>query len=102
LNHPKAVDADIALNFVMPDVDEKFSMTVSNGVMNYLIDDQDDNAQATITIDRATLDNINLGQLALADAVTNGSVTVDGDPAQLKEFVSLLDTFEFWFNIVTP
>jgi alkyl sulfatase BDS1-like metallo-beta-lactamase superfamily hydrolase len=27
---------------------------------------------------------------------------VDGDVAALQETLSLLDNFEFWFNIVTP
>jgi alkyl sulfatase BDS1-like metallo-beta-lactamase superfamily hydrolase len=28
--------------------------------------------------------------------------SIDGNPEKLVEFLSLLDTFEFWFNIVTP
>ena len=27
---------------------------------------------------------------------------ISGDRAKLEEVVSYLDTFEFWFNIVTP
>jgi hypothetical protein len=29
-------------------------------------------------------------------------VTVSGDAGQLRDLLSLSDTFEFWFNIVTP
>ncbi|OSP55212.1 alkyl/aryl-sulfatase [Pseudoruegeria sp. SK021] len=102
LNHPEAAGKEIALNFVMPDVDEQFSLTVTNGVMNYTIGNQADTVDATVTMDRAVLDNVNLGQTTLMDAMTDGSVTVDGDSGKVEEFVGLLDGFEFWFNIVTP
>lgn len=102
LNHPEAAGKEISLNFVMPDVDEEFSLTISNGVLNYILSDQADDVDATITIDRAVLDDINLQLTTLADAVSDGRVNVDGDQAKLVEFVALLDTFEFWFNIVSP
>ena len=43
-----------------------------------------------------------LQQTTLDAAVGAGDVTVEGDQAKLGELVSYLDTFEFWFNIVTP
>lgn len=102
LNHPEAVDSDIALNFVMPDVDEDFVVEVRNGVLNYTLGAQDDAAHATVTMDRTTLDDINLGVVTLDQAVADGDVTVEGDAAKASEFVGLLDSFDFWFGIVTP
>ncbi|MCL4857855.1 MAG: hypothetical protein KJZ93_00550 [Caldilineaceae bacterium] len=29
-------------------------------------------------------------------------VKIEGNQAKLVEFLSLMDNFEFWFNIVTP
>ena len=37
-----------------------------------------------------------------ADLVADGSILVEGDTASLVDFFGLLDTFEFWFDIVTP
>nr|PZN82393.1 MAG: hypothetical protein DIU57_11785 [Pseudomonadota bacterium] len=34
--------------------------------------------------------------------MSSGDVRVNGNQEKLKELVSYLDTFEFWFNIVTP
>ena len=102
LNHPKAAGKKITLNFVMPDVDEKATIIVKNGVMNYTIGKQADAADATVTIDRSVLDQINLGQTTLQKAIENGSVSVAGNKQKVEEFVGLLDTFQFWFNIVTP
>lgn len=102
LNHPKAAAEVITLNVTMPDREQKFVIYVENGVMNYTLDKHDDAADATITLDRAVLDEINLGQLTIDQAIAEGNVTVDGDPTKFRTFTSLLDTFEFWFNIVTP
>lgn len=102
LNHPEAADSDIVLNLVMPDIGEEVLLTVSNGVMNYTLGETAEDADATVTLDRAVLDAINLGQTTLTAAMEEGSITIEGDAAKAEEFVGLLDTFEFWFNIVTP
>lgn len=102
LNHPEAAGKEIALNFVMPDVGDEFEVTVTNGVMNYTLDSQAEDVDATVTLNRTVLDNINLGQTTMMAAIGDGSVTVDGDAQKVEDFVGLLDTFEFWFNIVTP
>lgn len=102
LNHPKAVDRTIYLNFILPDVKQKFTLSVTNGVMNYTIDRQNPQADATVTLNRSLLDDINLRQATLSDAIAAGQVKLDGNRQKVVEFVSLLDTFDFWFNIVTP
>jgi alkyl sulfatase BDS1-like metallo-beta-lactamase superfamily hydrolase len=102
LNHPNAAGKVITLNVVMPDVKEKFVIYVENGVMNYTLDEQDNWADATVTLDRAVLDDINLRQTTLNQAITDGEVRIDGDADQFGNFVAMLDNFEFWFNIVTP
>ena len=38
----------------------------------------------------------------VADAISKGDVKIDGSRAKLEEMLSYLDTFEFWFKIVTP
>ncbi len=101
LNHPKAADADIKLNFELPDVGERFLVEIGNGVMNYTMGIQDDEAGASVTLDRSTLNRINLQQQSFPDAIKAGDVRIDGDPKQLMAFLGLLDSFDFWFDIVT-
>jgi alkyl sulfatase BDS1-like metallo-beta-lactamase superfamily hydrolase len=55
-----------------------------------------------VTLTRDTLNDIILKQTTLADAISAGDVNIDGDQAKLEDLVSYLDTFQFWFNIVTP
>ncbi|MDP0927879.1 alkyl sulfatase dimerization domain-containing protein [Paracoccus onubensis] len=102
LNHPKADGRKITLNFVFPDLDKTYLLELENGVLNHSEGSRSDQADTTITLDRATLDAITLQQTTMQEAVQAGKVSVEGDPAKLQEVMSLLDTFGFWFNIATP
>lgn len=102
VNGPKAADKTITLNFVFPDTKQRYLVELSNGALSHLANRQAKNADATVNIDRETLDEIVLGGTTLEKAITTGKVRVDGDAKKLDELVSLLDRFEFWFNIVTP
>ena len=102
VNGPKAADKTITLNFVFPDTKQRYLVELSNGALSHLANRQAKNADATVNIDRETLDEIVLGGTTLEKAITTGKVRVDGDAKKLDELVSLIDRFEFWFNIVTP
>jgi alkyl sulfatase BDS1-like metallo-beta-lactamase superfamily hydrolase len=102
LNGPKAAAAKAVLNFDFGDTGGKYLIELENGVLNHTADRQADDADATVTLARDTLNDIILKQTTLADAIGAGDVKINGDQAKLEEVVSYLDTFEFWFNIVTP
>ncbi len=102
LNAEKAGDAHITLNFDFGGTDGKYLVELENGVLNNTAGIQADKADATITLDRASLDEIVLGGTTLDKAVADGKVKISGDGAKLGQVMSMLDNFEFWFNIVTP
>jgi alkyl sulfatase BDS1-like metallo-beta-lactamase superfamily hydrolase len=102
LNGERAGDAHIAINFDFGDPEGTYMVELVNGVLNHTAGAQADDADAKLTLSRDTLNSIMLHQTTLDDAVSAGDVTVEGDQAKLTELVSYLDTFEFWFNIVTP
>jgi len=102
VNGPKAADKSITLNFVFPDTKQRYVVELSNGALSHLANRQAQNADATVRLDRATLNEIVLGGTTLEKEITAGKVRVDGDAKKLDELVVLLDKFEFWFNIVTP
>ncbi len=102
LNAEKAAGAIARLNFDFTDTGQKYFVELENGVLNHTSDMQASDADVTLSLKRATLDNIMLRQETLDDAVSSGDVKLDGDKAKLTELVSYLDTFPFWFNIVTP
>ncbi|WP_077967414.1 alkyl/aryl-sulfatase [Ensifer adhaerens] len=102
LNREKAGDNKITLNFDFGEEDGKYLVQLENGVLNNTPDRQAEKADATITLERASLDSIVLGETTLDKAMSDGKIKVDGDSAKLVEVMSMMDNFEFWFNIVTP
>ena len=102
LNGPKADGKRIVLNFDFTDTKEKYEIEMTNGVLNHTSGRQAANAEATITLTRETLNQIVLQETTLKDAIESGKVKIAGNQAKLHEMLSYLDSFEFWFNIVTP
>ena len=102
LNTAKAGAAQVTLNFDLGDSGGQYLVELENGVLNHTADAQAEDADATVTLSRDALNGIILQQTTLADAINAGDVEIEGDQAKLEEVVSYLDTFEFWFNIVTP
>jgi alkyl sulfatase BDS1-like metallo-beta-lactamase superfamily hydrolase len=102
LNATKAGDATAKLNFDFGNSGGTYLVELENGVLNHTAGRHGDDADATITLSRDTLNRIILGETKLADAISSGDAKVSGNQAKLGEVVSYLDTFEFWFNIVTP
>ncbi|MBP8948538.1 MAG: MBL fold metallo-hydrolase [Candidatus Promineofilum sp.] len=99
---PRAAGKTIVLNAHFTDIAERYVLTIENGVLNYARGKHADHADASLTTTRATLDQIALGEATAAEKLAAGEATIEGDPAKFVEFLSMLDTFEFWFNIVTP
>ena len=71
-------------------------------MLNYVANKQLPDAQATITLTRAALNDILLKKATMDAKIASGELKVKGDFKKLNELMLLLDHFEFWFNIVTP
>ena len=99
---PKAEGKVITLNANFTDINEQYLLVVENGVLNHSKGQQSAQADATLTLTRTALDQVVLGEATLADKLASGEVKIDGSQEKLIEFLSLIDNFEFWFNIVTP
>jgi alkyl sulfatase BDS1-like metallo-beta-lactamase superfamily hydrolase len=102
LNGPKANGKTITLNFNFTDTNQQYVLGLENSAIHHSKNKQADNADATITLKRETLNDVLLGNGTLNDKIESGEIRVDGDNTKLDELVSMLDTFDFWFNIVTP
>ena len=102
LNGPDAAGRRIVINFEFSDRSEQYLVTLENAVLHHAAGKHSETANATVTLSRP-------GFLAMmmmgvpVDALLAGDlISIDGDAAAVAELVGLLDTFEFWFNIVTP
>jgi alkyl sulfatase BDS1-like metallo-beta-lactamase superfamily hydrolase len=99
---PKAEDKIMTLNINLTDIEDQYVLTVENGVLNYAEGKQADQPDATLTTTRVALDQVLLGEASLADKLATGEANIVGSQEKLIDFLSLMDNFEFWFNIVTP
>ena len=102
LNGPKAEGKTIKMNLNLPDTKDKYLLVVQYGVLQYHKDQQAKDADASITMNRDTLNEIIGGKLKVEQGVTKGSIKLDGDAKKFEEFVSLLDTFDPWYQVVLP
>ena len=102
LNGPAAAGRNIILNFSFTDSGDQYVVDVSNGVLHHWAGRQRETADATIRLGRNGLIALILLGRSVQSLSESGIIEIDGDQAVLEELVSLLDDFEFWFDIVTP
>lgn len=102
INGEKAANAQAVFNVDLGADGGKYKLELENGVLNHSADAQASNADASITLNRATLNKIILKEESLKQAEEKGDVQISGNHAKLEEFLGYLDSFDFWFNMVTP
>ncbi|MGR2769169.1 alkyl/aryl-sulfatase [Photobacterium ganghwense] len=101
INPEKAAGKTFSINIDFTDLKEKYTLSMENSVLNYT-SKVADKADASLTLSKSTLDDIQLGNITLEKAIADGDVKVNGDSQVFQDFVGMLDKFDFWFNIVTP
>ncbi|HBS5978909.1 TPA: MBL fold metallo-hydrolase [Klebsiella variicola] len=102
INGEKAGAAKAVFNIDLGKDGGKYKLELENGVLNHTANAVADNADASISLSRDTLNKIILKQETLKQAEAQGKVKISGNGAKLDEMLSYMDTFAFWFNIVTP
>ena len=102
LNGDKAEGRRIVVNWIFPDLARPYVLNLENCALTYLADRRSDRADATVTLDRATLNRLILRELSIPDAMQSGRARVDGDPARVAELFGLLDDFTLMFEVVEP
>jgi len=102
LNGEKAEGRRIVLNWVFEDLARTYVLNLENCALTYLAGRRSDRADATVTLDRATLDRVLQGELPIPEAVQSGRLRIDGDPSRLTELFGLFDTFNLMFDVVEP
>jgi alkyl sulfatase BDS1-like metallo-beta-lactamase superfamily hydrolase len=102
IDSAKAGTRHLVINMVFPDAGETWLLELENGALSHRADASAKNADATVTMNRSVLKGIALGKTTLQEATGAGDVAVTGDARALPDLIAMLDTYEFWFNIVTP
>jgi alkyl sulfatase BDS1-like metallo-beta-lactamase superfamily hydrolase len=102
IDGPKAWHERLALSFVITDTNTTYIAELRNGVMHHRPSGSPAADSTIFTLTRPTLIGLVTGTVNLADAVGDGDVVVDGDPADLQRLIRLLAPVDPDFPIVTP
>jgi len=89
-------------NINLTDTNEKGCFIVDNGAVNVRLEHADEDVTAVISLKRTDLDKTSLGQATFQELVDSGAIEIEGDGEAFSKFLTKLDKFDFWFNIVEP
>lgn len=101
LNADRAAGKTVEINLELTDIGEKYVLGVENSAIHYSKGRSLAKPDASVVMTRAALNDVMLGVATMEKQIVDGKAKLSGDPRKLAEFISWLDTFDFWFNIVT-
>jgi len=102
LNGVRAANARGIFNVDLGREGGRYKLELENGVLNHIANAQAEDPDATITLSRETLNKIILKETTLKKAQQAGEVTIVGNAAKVNEMLRCMESFSFWFPVVTP
>ena len=102
LDGAKADGLRLRLNWAISDTGECALLNLENSALTHRLGVRADDADASLTMARATLDDIALQKLALPDALQSGRVQLQGQASAAVQLMGLLDSFSRMFPVVGP
>ena len=102
LNGEKAEGVGFVLNWILPDLGQRYVLTLQNCALTYLAERQSDRADATVTLARPVLDRLVLRELTIEAAIDQGLVAIAGSRQRVAQLFGLLDDFALMFDVIEP
>ncbi|TVR26421.1 MAG: MBL fold metallo-hydrolase [Ilumatobacter sp.] len=99
---PRAWDEHIVTAWTITDEDTTYVVELRNGVLHHRTVTEAPADITRFTLSRRSLIGVVIGQVDLAAALGDGTVTIDGDPSAMANLVGLLGPVDPDFSIVTP
>jgi alkyl sulfatase BDS1-like metallo-beta-lactamase superfamily hydrolase len=96
----KAEGMAFKINLLTPDNGEKYLIELSNSALTNIEGHQAKQADLTLTIDRADLEQVMMGVKTLAAQIEDGTAKVDGNLDVLKQLGSTMVSFEIGFEVL--
>jgi alkyl sulfatase BDS1-like metallo-beta-lactamase superfamily hydrolase len=88
------------INLATPDNGEQFVIEMSNATLTTIAGRQAADADLTITINRADLEDVMIGSATLGDKASAGKAKLQGDAQVLAQLGSTMTKFDNWFEIL--
>jgi len=102
LDAAKAEGQRIAVNWRFSDSGQQVVLLLENGALHHRLKSQYPAADATLTLDRATLDDVILQRTTLDEAIRSGRIEVDGKAERVAALLAMLDRLDRRFPTVEP
>lgn len=101
LNSGKARGKTLAIGIDFTDMKRQFTLTVENSVLTQS-ERRADKPDARLILAKAAFDRLQNDPNTLDQLIESRQITVEGRREAVAELLAMLDTYPFWFNIVTP
>ncbi len=102
VNSERAEGLKLRLNWIMTDSGRQYVLNLENSALTVRCERQADDAGATVSMARTTVDAILLRKTDFTKAIADGLIRIEGDAQQFSTLLGTLDTFDHLFNIVEP
>jgi alkyl sulfatase BDS1-like metallo-beta-lactamase superfamily hydrolase len=102
IDGPRAWDEHFVISFALTDLDAVHVVEVRNGTLVQRCVSEPAEGSTTFSLTRALFGALLGGALDLVEAIGDGRVVVNGDPAVFGRLARLLDPPDPDFSIVTP
>ncbi len=102
LDGDQAAGKSIVLNWRFTDTKQDYVLNLENSALTHVADTLAENADATLTLTRATLDEISLQKTSFEAAMKTGQIVVTGKTEKFLDLLGMLDTFPSRFAVVEP
>jgi len=103
LDTAKAAAHTMVINWHFTDRVEKLALTLKHCTLSHRLGECSDAAAASVTTTRNTLDAIVLGKIKAEEAMTAGTLRIEGDPSRLVALFAMLEQpGGIMFDILTP
>jgi len=100
LDSQKAKGKEFTINLVTPDNNEKFVVELSNATLTNIKGFQADDADLTVTINRADLEETMMGAVSFDDQIKKGKAKLKGNREVYEQLKSALVQFELGFEMM--
>ena len=100
LDSKKADGTEFIINMMTPDNGEKFVVELSNATLTNIVGFQAEDADLTITIDRADLEKTMMGVVSMDEQIKSGKAKLVGDREPIDQLKSMLVQFDIGFEIL--
>ena len=102
LNGDKAAGKAVVLNWQFTDTQQNYVLNLENSALSHVAGAQSASADATLTLTRATLDDISLQKTTFPAAMQAGQIVVTGKREKVAELLGLIETPPSMFPMIEP